>query len=140
MKTFITPNLLKFTGISILLTLLFRFGLSFSIESKIILSIIVCALVYGVSMWFNGRFFGTKEEEYLPIYDIGFRFHLFTFLVHNTISIIWFLFGFESKYENIAVIYRTAIIWSFFLIVHFGYYLFARKSSIKGLNKEDLFE
>jgi PadR family transcriptional regulator PadR len=85
-------------------------------------------------------YFGRKEYEYLPIYDIGFRFHLSTFIAHNVISLLWFVFGFESKYENINVIYITALIWTVFLIIHFVYYLSVRKSSIKNLDKEDLFE
>ena len=140
MKTLITKNLLKFTLTTILLTILFRMGLSSSITNKMTLTVIICAVVYGILMWFNGSYFGRKEYEYLPIYDIGFRFHLSTFLAHNLISILWFTFAFESKYENVKVIYITALIWSFFLIIHLVYYLSVRKSTIKDLDKEDLFE
>jgi hypothetical protein len=140
MKTFITNNLLKFTLATIILTILFRIVLSTSITNKMILAVIICSIVYGILMWFNGRYFGRKEYEYLPIYDIGFRFHLFTFLAHNLVSVLWFVFAFESKYENIKVIYITALIWSVFLIIHLIYYLSVRKSSIKNLDKENLFE
>ncbi|CAM1347000.1 hypothetical protein [Tenacibaculum insulae] len=140
MKTLITNNLLKFTLGTIILTILFRIVLSTSITNKMTLGVIICAIVYGILMWFNGRYFGRKEYEYLPIYDIGFRFHLFTFLAHNLVSVLWFVFAFESKYENIKVIYITALIWSVFLIMHLIYYLSVRKSSIKNLDKENLFE
>ena len=140
MKTFITKNLLKFTLTTIILTIIFRIGLSTSISNKMTLAIIFCAIIYGILMWFSGKYFGKKEYEYLPIYDIGFRFHLSTFLTHNIISILWFQFSFESKYENIGVIYSTTIIWSIFLIIHMIYYLSVRKSSIKNLDKDNLFE
>lgn len=140
MKTLITNNLLKFTLVTIILTILFRIVLSTSITNKITLGVIICSILYGILMWFNGRYFGRKEYEYLPIYDIGFRFHLFTFLAHNLVSVLWFVFAFESKYENIKVIYITALIWSVFLIIHLIYYLSIRKSSIKNLDKENLFE
>ena len=140
MKTLITNNLLKFTLGTIILTILFRLVLSTSITNKMTLGLIICSIVYGVLMWFNGKYFGRKEYEYLPIYDIGFRFHLFTFLAHNLVSVLWFVFAFESKYENIKVIYITALIWSVFLIIHLVYYLSVRKSSIKNLDKENLFE
>lgn len=140
MRTSITPNLLKFTLATIILTILFRIGLSASIANKITLSVFICSIVYGILMWFNGSYFGKKEYEYLPIYDIGFRFHLSAFLAHNLISIVWFLSAFESKYENIKIIYSTALIWSVFLIAHLIYYLSKRKSSIKNLDKENLFE
>lgn len=140
MKTFITNNLLKFTFVTIILTILFRIVLSTSITNKMTLAVILCSIVYGILMWSNGKYFGRKEYEYLPIYDIGFRFHLFTFLAHNLVSVLWFVFAFESKYENIKVIYITALIWSVFLIIHLIYYLSVRKSSIKNLDKENLFE
>jgi hypothetical protein len=140
MKTFITNNLLKFTFVTIILTILFRIVLSTSIANKMTLAVILCSIAYGILMWSNGKYFGRKEYEYLPIYDIGFRFHLFTFLAHNLVSVLWFVFAFESKYENIRVIYITALIWSVFLIIHLIYYLSVRKSSIKNLDKENLFE
>ena len=140
MKTLITPNLIKFTTTAAILTILFRVALSTSITNHITILVILSSLVYSVLMWFSGSYFGRKEYENLPIYDIGFRFHLSTFLAHNVISISWFLLGFESHYENIIVIYSTALIWSLLLIIHFAYFLSARKSTIKNLDKEDLFE
>ena len=72
MKTLITPNLLKFTLTTAILTIIFRIGLSTSITSKMIIAVVISALVYAIFMWFNGFYFGKKEYEYLPIYDIGF--------------------------------------------------------------------
>jgi hypothetical protein len=66
-------------------------------------------------------------------------FHLSTFLADNIVSIAWFLLAFESKYESIRIIYMTAIIWSGFLLLHFSYFLTKRKSTIRNLDKEDLF-
>ena len=140
MKALLTPNLLKFTLAAIVLTIIFRIGLSTAITNKTTVAVIICSIVYGILMWFNGSYFGRKEYEYLPIYDIGFRFHFSTFLAHNVVSLLWFVFAFESKYENIKVIYITALIWSVFLIIHLIYYLSVRKLSIKNLNKENLFE
>lgn len=140
MKTLITPNLLKLTFTTVILTILFRLGLSTSITHKMLVPVVLCAVVYFILMWINGRYFGIKEYEQLPIYDVGFRFHLSTFIAHNAISLLWFAFGFQSKYENINVIYITALIWSVILIVHFVYFLSIRKSSIKNLHKDDLFE
>lgn len=140
MKSLITSNLLKFTAVTLILTILFRIGLSTSITNGATIAVILSAVVYAISMWINGSYFGRKDYEYLPIYDIGFRFHLSTFIAHNVVSILWFVFKFESKYENINTIYITALIWSVFLIVHLVYYLSLRKSSIKNLDNEDLFE
>ena len=140
MKSLITPNLIKFTLATIVLTIIFRVGLSTSLTNKMAVASTICAIVYGILMWLNGSYFGRKEYEHLPIYDIGFRFHLSTFLAHNVVSILWFVFAFESKYENIKIIYITALIWAVILVIHLIYYLTVRKSSIKNLDKEDLFE
>lgn len=140
MKTLLTKNLLTFTWVTLLLTIIFRAGLSTAITNKMTIAIILCAVIYAILMWFNGRYFGKKDYEYLPLYDVGFRFHLSTFIAHNTVSLLWFVFAFESKYENIKVIYITALIWLVFLIMHFLYFLSIRKSSIKNLDKDNLFE
>jgi hypothetical protein len=140
MKTLITPNLIRFALTAVILTVLFRLALSTSITNKMTIYVILSSLTYGVLMWFNGRYFGRKEYENIPIYDVGFRFHLSTFIAHNLVSILWFVFGFESHYENIKIVYLIAAIWSLFLIIHFFYFLSSRKESIKNLDKEDLFE
>ena len=62
MKTLITPNLLKFTLTTVILTIIFRIGLSTSITSKMIIAVVISALVYAIFMWFNGFYFGKKES------------------------------------------------------------------------------
>ena len=91
-------------------------------------------------MFATGWYFGRKDGEYLPIYDVGFRFHLTTYLIHNGISLLWLGLGFGSKYENLSVSIMVAIYWGIFLLLHFIFYIWARKNSIENLDKEDLFE
>ncbi len=140
MKTLITPNLIKFTCTAVILTIIFRFALSTSITNETVIFVILSSMIYGILMWFNGRYFGRKEYENIPIYDVGFRFHLSTFIAHNLVSVLWFVLGYESHYESIKIVYLIATIWLLILIIHFFYFLSSRKESIKGLDKEDLFE
>lgn len=140
MKSLVTPNLLKLTLTTVILTIIFRIGLSTAITLKMMVAVILCAILYFILMWLNGFYFGKKEYEYLPINDVGFRWHLSTFIAHNVVSVLWFVFGFESKYEHINTIYITALIWLVILIGHFIYFLSLRKSSISNLHKDDLFE
>ncbi len=139
MKT-ITPFLLRFALTATVLTIIFRYSLSYGIENKSLIIITLSAILYGVAMFISGWYFGKKDSEYLPIYDVGFRFHFTTYLTHNLISLLWFVFGFNSQKEKIVTIYITAIIWGTLLLVHFIFFLWARKNSINNLNKEDLFE
>lgn len=139
MKT-ITPNLLKFAGTSIVLTTIFRFALSYGIENKILTLSVSCAVLYGLAMFFAGWYFGRKDWEYLPIYDVGFRFHLATYLTHNGVSELWFLLGFSSELEIVGTIHITALVWGFLLFIHFIIFMWTRKNAINHLDKEDLFE
>lgn len=139
MKT-ITPYLLRFALTTTLLTIVFRFFLSYGIENQSGIIITTSAVTYGLLMFSTGWYFGRKDGEYLPIYDVGFRFHLTTYLIHNGISLLWLGLGFGSKYENLSVSIMVAIYWGIFLLLHFIFYIWARKNSIENLDKEDLFE
>uniref|UniRef100_UPI004048EA0B hypothetical protein n=1 Tax=Mariniflexile sp. TaxID=1979402 RepID=UPI004048EA0B len=139
MKT-ITPYLLRFALTATLLTIVFRYFLSYGIENQSGIIITTSAVTYGLLMFASGWYFGRKDGEYLPIYDVGFRFHLTTYLIHNGISLLWIVLGFGSKYENLSVSIMVAIYWGIFLLLHFIFYVWARKNSIENLDKEDLFE
>ena len=139
MKT-ITPYLLKFAVAATFLTIVFRYFLSYGIDNKSAIIIALSAVFYGIAMFISGWYFGRKDGEYLPIYDVGFRFHACTYLVHNLISVLWFTFNFNSSYEQLQIIYITALLWGVLLIIHLLFYLYARKNSINNLYKKDLFD
>lgn len=139
MKT-ITPYLLKFAAVAILLTIVFRYYLSYGIANASAVIIVLTAVFYGICMFIAGWHFGKRDREHLPIHDVGFRFHLVTYLAHNLISELWFLLGFNSSAESVSMIHTTAIIWGIFLLCHFMFYLSAGKSAINNLHREDLFE
>lgn len=139
MKT-ITPYLLRFALIVTPLTIVFRYFLSYGIENQSRIIITVSAVTYGLFMFVLGWYFGRKDGEYLPIFDVGFRFHLTTYLIHNGISLLWIGLGLGSRYENLNLSMMVTIYWGIFLLLHFIFYIWARKNSIDSLNKEDLFE
>lgn len=139
MKT-ITPYLLRFAFVAIILTIIFRYFLSYGIENQSTIIIILSGMIYGISMFISGWIIGKKDGEYLPIFDVGFRFHFTTFLVFSVVSELWFILGFNSRYEKIETVHITILIWSILLLIHFIAYLWARKNSINNLDKNDLFE
>ena len=139
MKT-ITPYLLRFALTATILTIVFRYFLSYGIENQSGIIITISATIYGLLMFASGWYFRRKDGEYLPIYDVGFRFHLTTYLIHNGISLLWIGLGFGSKNENLNVSIMVAIYWGIFLLIHFALFLWARKNSINNLDKEDIFE
>lgn len=139
MKT-ITKHLLGFVLTASLLTLIFRYFLSNGIENQSSILVIASAVIYSISMFGAGFYFGLKDGQYLPIFDVGFRFHFSTYLVHNSICLLWIWAGLGSRYENLHISTTIAAVWGVILILHFFLYLWARKNSIDSLDKEDLFD
>jgi hypothetical protein len=139
MKT-ITKNLIYFALFFLIGAIIFRYGLSFFLDTRSYNLVWVIAGIYFIFNYLIGWFFGKRDYETLPLYNIGFRFHLVTYLLFNSVSLLWFTLGFHSTFERIEVIYITAIIWGFLLLVHFVFYYFSLKNSIKGISKEEIFE
>lgn len=137
---FITSNLLKFAFFFALGSILFRIGLSWSITNHAVFERWIFAILYFLLNLSLGWFFGKKDYESFPLNDIGFRFHLGTYVVFNSIWELWFLFGLQSRVENSNIAHQIALFWGIFLLFHFIIYLLNRKNTIKGLNKSDLFE
>jgi len=136
---FITKNLAYFAVIATALTLAFRFALSAMLtkESDIYF---VPAILYSLSMTAAGWYIGRKDGHDLPLYDVGFRFHFVTYVQYFAVTGIWFLLGYNAEVEKWENKLITALVWGFFLVIHFVFYLISRKRTIDGLKKEDLFD
>ncbi len=139
MKT-LSKNLLLFSICLFTLTILFRFSLSSVLQNRLFSSIWIVAATYGVLVFIIGWTFGKRDNLHLPLYDIGFRFHLATYIICNLIAELWHLIGLQSDYENISYIHLTAIFWGIGLIIHYVIYLVTRKNAIKGIKKSEIFE
>jgi hypothetical protein len=139
MKT-LTKNLMYFAVLFFIGAIVFRYSLSDFIENRSYTLIWIIAIIYFFFNFFIGWFYGKRDYEALPLYDIGFRFHFVTYLIFNAVSVLWFLFGFHSHFESIKMVYSIILFWGIGLLIHFVFYLIERKNSINGLNKEDIFE
>ena len=136
----ITKNLVLFSIALIILTVLFRFALSTMLQNKLFTSVWILAALYGIIIFIIGWVFGKKDKQTLPLYDIGFRFHLATYLICNLIAEIWYFVGLQSDYEKIKSVHLTVIFWGIGLLIHFIIYLITRKNAIKGIKKSEIFE
>lgn len=137
---FVTKNLIYYAVLFLIGATVFRYSLSYFLGNHAYNLVWMTAIIYFFSNFIVGWFFGKRDYESLPLYDIGFRFHFVTYLLFNSVSIAWFLFGFQSQYESIRPVYLTALFWGIGLLIHFILYLFVRKNAINGLNKEEIFE
>ncbi len=139
MKT-ITSNLLKFAIFFAVGSIVFRFGLSWSITNHVVFWMWIFAIMYFIFNFSIGWFFGKKDYEFFPLNDVGFRFHFVTYILFNAVWELWFLFGLQAPVESVKIAHQIAFFWGIFLLIHFIIYLFNRKNTIKGLNKSDIFE
>ena len=135
-----TKTLTQFIVSITLITVVFRMTLSSLLNSELYDYVFIPPVIYFISMFLAGRYFGKKDYEFLPIGDIGFRFHLSTFIVFFLVSYTINYMGYMSQREPRRILDITLMIWGIFLTVHFIYYLSAQKTTIKGLDKNDLFE
>ena len=122
MKTTITKPLVQFILVTTILTILFRISLSELLNNQLWNLVFIPPVIYFFLMYVSGRFFGIKEYEYLPIGDIGFRFHLSTFVVFFTISYSMSYLEYMSSSEPRGIIDTTLLIWGILLFSHFVFY------------------
>ncbi|MCF8306150.1 MAG: hypothetical protein K9I71_06715 [Ignavibacteriales bacterium] len=137
---FMTKNLLLFSIFLFIFTFIFRYFLSSLLQDRNFESSWITVIVYAVLVFIVGWVFGNRDNEHLPLYDIGFRFHASTYLICNLIAEFWHLSGYNSVYEPISTVHLTTIIWGIVLLIHLAFYLYTRKYAIRGIKKSELFE
>ncbi len=139
MKLF-TQNQLKFAAVLLILTIGLRFGLSNLLELRQFSTAWILAAVYAVLVFIAGWVFGKKDNEFLPLYNIGFRMHATTYVICNAIAEVWFFLGLNSQYESIKSVHLTVIFWGMGLLLHLILLLLTRKNAIKGIEKSQIFD
>ena len=137
---FFTKNLLYFAIGLFFWSILFRHFLSYLIEEKFGWGIMIISLIYGMGCFLLGWYFGKKDSQDLPLYDIGFRFNFMTFFICSLVGELWFVFGFNALHEPVESVHITTLWWGVGVFLHFIFYLISRKQTIKGLDSKELFE
>lgn len=136
----LTKNLLLYSVCLVALTIIFRFSLSSVLQNRLFSNVWIVATVYGVLVFIIGWIFGKRDKLQIPLYDIGFRFHLATYIICNLIAEIWYFLGCQSDFEETCTIHLTALFWGIGILIHFVLYLITRRNAIKGIRRSELFE
>ena len=89
-------------------------------------------------MFLLGWYIGGKDEAENGIHDIGFRFHLATYVICIGVGIGAHYIGWYT--EPLKAMAITAISWGIGLLIHFIFFLIAQKSTIKGYAREEIFQ
>lgn len=117
-----------------------RAFLSHYITDHNIIGVWCSSILWGISMYIAGWYFGKKDMEYLPFFYSGYKFHVATYLVFAFVSFSWLKIGFNDANETFGQVINTLLIWAIFLMIHTVSFLNYRKKAIKGLNKSKIFE
>ena len=123
----LTFRLGQFAISALLLTVLFRWTGS-----------VLCSVVYFCLMFFAVWLFGEKETEDNCIHDIGFRYHLVTFLLCVGVGYAAHYMGWET--EALKSMTIGALCWGIGLFVHLAFFLLEYSKTIKGYAKSEIFD
>ena len=134
----LTMRLGQFAICALVLTVLFRYVLNVCVGMDSVIGTTLCSVVYACLMYLTGWYFGKKDAVENGIYDIGFRFHLVTYLLCIGIGYGAYYLGWNT--ESLRAMAVTAISWGVGLAVHFIFYLIGRRKTIKGYVKDEIFE
>ncbi len=137
---FVTHNLLCYTLVFIALTVLMKVGITAVLDARLYNLPWFIGGAYGVITFAIGWFFGKRDSRSLPLYDAGLRYNLATFVVFATVSEGWHALGWMSEYDSVWPWRVVEIVWAVFLAANFVTYLLVRKKTIRGIEKNDLFD
>lgn len=134
----LTIRLGQFAISALVLTLLFRYALNLCIGLNNIAGTISCSIVYACLMFLIGWYFGKKDAIENDVHDIGFRFHIVTYLLCIGIGYATYYIGWNT--ENLRSMAVTAISWGIGLAIHFVFFLIEQRKTIKGYAKDEIFQ
>lgn len=134
----LTFRLGQFAISALVLTVLFRYALSSCIGVHSVIGTTLCSIVYACLMYLIGWHFGKEDAVENDIHDIGFRFHMVTYLLCISIGYGAYYLGWNT--ENLRAMAYTAIFWGISLAIHFVFYLLEQKKTIKGYAKDEIFQ
>lgn len=92
-----------------------------------------CATGYGALMLITGKTLGEKDKLKNSYADLGFNYHLTTFLVVNIVGIIWII---SFRPNDLVYQIISTLSWLIGLLIHF----LESSKSLKGYSKEESFK
>lgn len=135
MKTM--TNNQKYFGILILIfSATFFYYLYSALQTHSFDNIWLFAILFGAALFITGLVLGYKDPVRKSRTDLGFQYHLITFIIVNVIGIPWLFISMGLNKEILINAAFQCIPWGIGLFVH--YYFSSR--SIKGINKEEIFD
>ena len=135
MKT-ITNNLKYFGGFTLLFSIIFFYNLYSAIANQSYDNIWIYATLYGMALFICGFVLGYNDPVQSSRHDLGFQYHLITFVVVNGVGIVSLFSAMGLSWTTFFNAILSIIFWGLGLLVH---YFFSTKT-IKGLDKDEIFD
>lgn len=133
-----TQRLGQFAVSASICTVAFRYALNLAVGKESLAAALGCSIIYFGLMYLAGWYFGSKDAVENEIHDIGFRYHFITYLLCIALGYASYYIGWNT--ETIKSLNIGAISWGIGLALHFVFFLFAQKNTIKGYAKEEIFQ
>jgi hypothetical protein len=125
-----------FSAITILLSIAFFVLLNQLLQERNYSLIVFPAVGYGLAMFFAGLLCGKQDDEAKTRLDIGFRYHLLTFIIVNTVALIAACAFPMLRGHLLIFTLIQPVAWGLGLYVHWYY----SKKGIKGYERSELFD
>ena len=135
MKT-ITNNLKYFGGLTLIFSIAFFYYLYSAVLAQSYSDIWIYVSLYGAALFISGFVLGYRDPVRKSRLDLGFYYHLITFIVVNFVGIISLFIAMGFSFRTLLNAAASLIFWGLGLLVH--YYFSSR--SIKGINKREIFD
>ncbi|MEO9483987.1 MAG: hypothetical protein ABJG47_11095 [Ekhidna sp.] len=131
-----SKNLKYFSGLAMLFSVIFFHYLYTNLIIEHYENILAYAVIYGVSLFISGLILGYNDPVRGSRLDLGYYYHLVTFIIVNFVGLISLLAAMGFNTYNLLIGTLSILPWTLGLFVH---YYFSNKS-IKGFDKQSAFE
>jgi hypothetical protein len=129
-------NLKYFSGFTLIFSAIFFYALYSNLISESYDSIWIYALLYGTALFISGLALGYKDSVRKSRLDLGFQYHLMTFVIVNSVGIISLLIAMGFSTQNLMTGILSMLFWTLGILVHYYY----SSKTLKGIDKEAIFD
>lgn len=129
---FFNRYILLFTAVISVWTALFYTVLMYVLRIEAYLWLAIVCVAYGLGMFFAGRLIG-RRDHFNGYF--GFNYHFVTYVVCNAAA--WIT---QEAFDHTSGALSMTLTWGIGLLVHFIIWMVWRKRSVRGFDKDELFE
>ncbi len=131
-----TTNLKYFCGLTFIFSIIFFDALYTDLSLGSPEKIWIYAILYGLALFFTGLYLGYNDPVQKSRLDLGFHYHLMTFIIVNSIGLISLFIALGFNKNTLLCAIMSIGFWAIGLLVHFYF----SSKSIKGISREEIFD